>query len=189
MKEFAASYGFSLVTSSPHYPQSNGLAERTIRTVKGLLSNSPDPYLSLLSFRATPIPWCSFSPAQLLMGRQVKTDIPTLKKELIPQWSYISDFRERDKEYKAKQKRDYDDRHRTRPLDPLLPDTPVYIRTGNDQTTGQIRSHANTPRSYLVTTSNGRELRRSRQHLTPRSPVQTRTRSGVTLRQPDQLKL
>ena len=106
------------MTSSPHYPQSNGLAERTIRTVKGLLSNSPDPYLSLLSFRATPIPWCSFSPAQLLMGRQVKTctDIPTLKKELIPQWSYISDFRERDKECKAKEKRDYDNRHRTRPL-------------------------------------------------------------------------
>ena len=189
MKEFAASYGFSLVTSSPHYPQSNGLAERTIRTVKGLLSNSPDPYLSLLSFRATPIPWCSFSPAQLLMGRQIKTDIPTLKNELIPQWSYLSDFRERDKEYKAKQKRDYDDRHRTRPLDPLLPDTPVYIRTGDNQITGQIRSHASTPRSYLVTTSDGRELRRSRQHLTPRSPVQTRTRSGIPLRQPDRLSL
>ena len=105
VKEFAASYRFSLVMSSPHYPQSNGLAERTIRTVKGLISNSPDPYLSMLSFRATSIPWCSFSPVQLLMGRQVKTDIPTLKKELIPQWSYISDFRERNEEYKAKQKR------------------------------------------------------------------------------------
>ena len=105
MKEFAASYGFSLVTSSPHYPQSNGLAERTIQTVKGLLSNSPDPYLALLSFRATPIPWCSFSPAQLLMGRQIKTDIPTSKSQLIPQWSYLADFQEKDREYKAKQKR------------------------------------------------------------------------------------
>ena len=101
MKEFAASYGFSLVTSSPLYPQSNGLAERTIQTVKGLLTNSPDPY----SFRATPIPWCSFSPAQLLMGRQIKTDIPTPKSQLIPQWPHLADFQEKDREYKAKQKK------------------------------------------------------------------------------------
>ena len=133
MKEFATSYGFSLVTSSPHYPQSNGLAERTIQTVKGLLSNvnSPDPYLALLSFRATPILWCSFSPAQLLIGRQIKTDIPTSKSQLISQWSYLADFQEKDREYKVKQK-DYDKRHRTRPLDPLLPDAPVWIRNEND---------------------------------------------------------
>ena len=41
-----------------------------------------------LSFRTTPILWCSFSPAELLMGRQLRTDIPTPKNQLIPQWSY-----------------------------------------------------------------------------------------------------
>ena len=56
MKEFADIYGFTLVTSSPHYAQSNGLAERTIQTVKALLQKSSDPYMALLSFRATPIP-------------------------------------------------------------------------------------------------------------------------------------
>ena len=80
MKEFADSYGFTLVTSSPHYPQCNGLAERTIQTIKQLLQYSRDPYLALLSCRATPIPWCSLSPAQLLMGRQIRTDIPTPKR-------------------------------------------------------------------------------------------------------------
>ena len=92
MKEFAELYGFTLVTSSPYYPQSNGLAERTIKTIKELLQNSPDPYLALLSFRATPIPWCSFSPAQLLMGRQIRTDIPTPNKHLIPKWPYLDNF-------------------------------------------------------------------------------------------------
>ena len=37
MKAFAASYGFRHITSSPHYPQSNGLAERMVKTMKGLL--------------------------------------------------------------------------------------------------------------------------------------------------------
>ena len=55
MKAFASSYGFELITSSPRYPQSNGLVECTIKTVKMLLKDSPDPYMALLSFRSTPV--------------------------------------------------------------------------------------------------------------------------------------
>ena len=91
MKKFADTYSFTLLTSSPHYPQSNGLAKWTIQTIKELLQGSPDPYLPLLSF---PILWCSFSPAELLMG----TQIPTPKNQLIPQWSYLQEFREKDSE-------------------------------------------------------------------------------------------
>ena len=39
MNEFRQSYCFVHVTSSPYYPQSNGLAERTVKTVKYLLEN------------------------------------------------------------------------------------------------------------------------------------------------------
>ena len=41
-QEFANRYGFAHITSSPHYPQSNGQAERTVRTVKKLLRLSED---------------------------------------------------------------------------------------------------------------------------------------------------
>ena len=34
--DFAAQYGFHHVTSSKKYPESNGLAERSVQTVKSL---------------------------------------------------------------------------------------------------------------------------------------------------------
>ena len=45
MKQFAEQYGFHHTTTSPYYPKANGLTERAVRTVKNLLSNSPDPYI------------------------------------------------------------------------------------------------------------------------------------------------
>ena len=37
MKAFTASYSFQHTTSSPYYPRGNGLAERTVKTIKALL--------------------------------------------------------------------------------------------------------------------------------------------------------
>ena len=70
MKVFAETYGFRHITSRPYYPQSNGLAERAVKTVKQLLQTAPDPHMALLSYRATPLPSCRLSPTELLMGRR-----------------------------------------------------------------------------------------------------------------------
>lgn len=85
LKNFAKTYGFTLVTSSPHFPQSNGEAERMVRTVKELLDKSNDSHLASLSYRDTPSV-NGFSPAQLLMSRQLRTRISTTKQLLQPAW-------------------------------------------------------------------------------------------------------
>ena len=56
MKDFAKMYGFEHITSSPHYPQGNGQADRMVRTIKNLLKNKEDPYRSLLSYRVHLLP-------------------------------------------------------------------------------------------------------------------------------------
>ena len=85
---FAKQYCFVRLTSSPRYPQSNGQAERTVQTVKHMLKKSSDPHQALLNYRATPLPWCKRSPAELLMGRVIRSRIPCTTEQLIPTWPY-----------------------------------------------------------------------------------------------------
>ncbi len=53
---FAADYGFSHITSSPRFSQSNGEVERHVQMVKHLLSKANDPYLAMPAYRTTPLP-------------------------------------------------------------------------------------------------------------------------------------
>lgn len=52
VQEFASTYDFEHLTSSPTYAQSNGKAENSVRKAKSLLEEAAkskrDPYLSLL---------------------------------------------------------------------------------------------------------------------------------------------
>ena len=78
--KFVKSWGFDHNFSSPEYPQSNGIVEWIIQTVKktlrkAKLSNN-DPYLAILALRTTPQQKHS-SPAQLLMNRNLQTTLPS----------------------------------------------------------------------------------------------------------------
>ena len=77
-QEFSHSYGFAHVSSSPLHPQSNGLSERTVQTVKDLLhkckESGKDPHLAMLCLRSTPLGHDLPSPAELLNGRVYQTN-------------------------------------------------------------------------------------------------------------------
>ena len=149
-KEFSQTYNFQHLTSSPYYLQGNGLAERMVQTVKKLLSRSGDPYLSMLIYRTTPLPWCGYSPAELLIGRKMRANIPILKEKLLPELPDYKKFKENDQKFKQSQKSNYDRRHAVYPLPPIPDDSQVWVTTESRQTSGQIVSRANTPRSYVV---------------------------------------
>ena len=87
-REFADEYGFELKTISPTYPQSNGMAEKSItnskKTAEKAKKDGRDPYLALLDVRNTPRDKHLGSPVQRLMGRRTKTTLPTSETLLKP---------------------------------------------------------------------------------------------------------
>ena len=164
---FASQYGFTHQTSSPRFPQSNGLVERAVKTVKQLLQQSDDHCLALLNFRSTPLPWCDLSPAELLMGRRLRTKLPQVSQHLTPTWPYLPQFKKEDEQFKRNQKKYFDRHCRAREL-PDLPDGQrVWITSGVTPVKGTITSSSSTaPRSYSVETDTG-SVRRNRFHLNP----------------------
>ncbi|KAK3927232.1 hypothetical protein KUF71_015538 [Frankliniella fusca] len=87
--EFAKKLNFTIVSCSPHYHQSNGLAERAVGIVKSFLKKClRDPKASLqtclLQYRITPLAGLDASPAQLLMSRQLRSTIPVHVTKLKP---------------------------------------------------------------------------------------------------------
>ena len=166
MKAFSVSYGFVHVTSSPHYPQGNGQAERAVQTAKRLLNSGDDPALSRLSYRTTAMPWCGYSPAELLMGRRLRTQVPQLPKQFIPNWSHL--VKAQHERYKNKQKYNYDVRHRSHERADLSDGSEVSVTGGSDSdpVPGQVMRPADAPRSYIVSTPSG-QVRRNSRHLVP----------------------
>ena len=55
-----------------------------MRTVKDMLQKEKDPAKALLAYRSTPLA-SGYSPPQLLMGRNIKSTIPTVPEQLTPE--------------------------------------------------------------------------------------------------------
>ena len=150
--DFANEYDFAQLTSSPRYPQSNGEAERMVQTVKGLLQKTEDPYAALLAYRASPLS-NGFSPAEILMGRKLRTKVPTNAANLVPREVPLSQLRNTDEEIRKKQKGNYDKRHRSRDLAPLKEGDSVFLLDRREH--GHVLRKAKEPRSYYIATDSG----------------------------------
>ena len=148
----ARQFQFEHVTSSPHYPQSNGEAERAVQTVKNLLKKDGDPYLALLAYRSTPLK-CGFSPSELLMARKLRTNVPMTRGSLKPAVPDPTLLRGREEQYRNRVQSNYDQHHGVRDLEPLSPGQTVWIPDRGEE--AHVVQEADTPRSYEVQTSEG----------------------------------
>lgn len=75
-KQFAQTFGFEHITSSPYWSRSNGKAEAAVSDAKSILKKFPDIYLALLNIRNTPPCGHSFSSVQRLMDRCTCSTLP-----------------------------------------------------------------------------------------------------------------
>ena len=90
-----------------------------------------------------PLAWHGLTLAELLIGHQIRTDLPQPKANYIPTWTNIQ-------KRNTSPCKDYSKQHRVKTL-PSLPDnTPVWIQTDNSQVPGTVVHQATTPRSYVV---------------------------------------
>ena len=86
-EEFCARNGIRHVTSPPYAPKSNGLAERGVQTFKrgykmytGSVSTKVARFL--FQYRATPHTTTKKSPAELFLGRSVRTHLDKLRPDM-----------------------------------------------------------------------------------------------------------
>ena len=172
-KEFAKQYGFRHITSSPHYARSNGFIESQVKTTKRTMKKAKatksDPFMALLCLRATPINNDLPSPAELLLGRPIQDNLPKKTSKAATNKEVTNRLLQR----QAAQK-NYHDRN-TKPLPILKSGQSVNIQDPRTKTwkPADVKEKIQeAPRSYIVTRSEGREMRRNRTQLRerPRDP-------------------
>ena len=162
--KFVRQWHFSITTS----PQSNGLIECNVQTIKRLFKKAMEDNngfdLALLEYRNTPISGMDLSPAQLLMSIRLRSTLPMTHSLLTP--TINEDVTEQLKDRQEKQQVYYN-----RPLSPLSGDT-VQYKTGKSWRPAVVICRClEAPRSYLIKNDNNRTIRRNRRHLkkTPRN--------------------
>ncbi|ESO98100.1 hypothetical protein LOTGIDRAFT_174356 [Lottia gigantea] len=106
------------------------------------------------------------SPAQLLMGRQLRTTLPTLSRNIKPRWPNLKNVRGRDRDHKDRKKRNFDYHNSSRDLKELNPGDNIIVKLDWEKrgTPGVVIRKCAQPRSYMIRTKYGL-FRRNRRHL------------------------
>ena len=182
---FKEEWKFEHITSSPRFAQSNGLVERAVQTAKRLITKCAEDktnvYLALLHLRNTPDHQIG-SPAQRLFGRRTQTTLPTNRKLLEPTTPSAEIVKKKITDRRNTSKA-YFDAH-SKHLEPLSQEDTVRVRHDNKWYPAKIISipSRHRPRSYIVKSHTGRELRRNRKDI-------LKTNEKVNYKEDDELDL
>ena len=166
-QNFMNFYQVDHVTSSPHYPQSNGFAEALVGIAKKLMDKSlkeGKPWnFGLLQYRTTPISSTLPSPLEMLTGRKPRLNLPQVPSSI----GHNMDTSRIRKELLRRQPAMSTSTGATE----LEPGQPVFVKEvhGNIWKTATIDQPAAEPDSYWVKFPDNSILRRTRSMIKPRS--------------------
>ncbi|UYV76145.1 hypothetical protein LAZ67_13002839 [Cordylochernes scorpioides] len=168
MMEFAKEWNVTHTTSSPRFPQSNGMIERTIQTLKSTIikcqQSKQDIYQALLLLRNTEhnsLP----SPAIMLYGRKQRLFLP-MKTTLMNESRICEDSIRKQHEANQSRMKFYFNRH-ARDLPSLENGQSVLVRQEKQWSPAKVIAPGVHPRSYLLEDTKGSVLRRNRRDLRP----------------------
>ena len=160
-RDLMSEWNIKHVTSSPHYHEGNGMAERAVGTVKAMWEKEKDKQLALMVYRATPLE-SERSPAELLHGWPMRTNLPAGHSD-VPEEEFVR----RDRALKESQRRHANRRWNAVGGD-LRDGERVWVKMSveDEGVEGTVVGRREEPESYDVEV-NGRILRRNRNHLRP----------------------
>jgi hypothetical protein len=95
--------------------------------VKCLIRNATDPCLVLLAYRAPPLKNGS-SPADLLMGRKLRTTLPENPRNYHPKWPDLAKVLQLEEQSRQNQKLNFDIAKKARPLSSLKAGETVWVK-------------------------------------------------------------
>ena len=177
-------------TSSPHYPQSNGLAESMVKVSKNLIEKAVLQDLPwnrfLLDYRCTPISSEIPSPAEILFGRKLQSSISILPSQV------MNDRICKQRELIAKKEgkfytntKDFQDRIKAMPFEA---GQNVWLQNSDSRKCEEavIREKCREPNSYMVEIpATGQCFRRNSNFIKPRQSEQnsnsTTLQSNITV--------
>jgi transposase InsO family protein len=160
-QKFLEKLGIQHVTSSPRYPQSNGAAERAVRTIKSLMKKNVNFRAALCAYRDSPLE-CGYSPSQLLFGRSLNSMGIIAHRQI-----ELDRLRKSESSRRHHQETNYNKRHRARQCPPFRVGQTVAVDDGVSprQKATVIGSKG---REVAVHTDSNQLLRRNRAHIYPR---------------------
>ena len=127
-RQFAKKCDFNHIMSSPHLPNSNGKAECAVKTAKSILRQE-DPWLALMIYSDKFIAATGCSPSHLMMGRHLRTYLPTLGVKLRPSLPNPDVVKDTYKATKLGYQHYYNDCHGVRSLPDLQPGDVAKLKT------------------------------------------------------------
>lgn len=162
---FCQQKGVQHTTSSPEYPESNGMAERTVQTVKERLlkmfQDGHSLWEALAAIRSTPVSGFLPSPAVLLQNRNLRCSLPFAPSALqhrpvVPDMVKLQ-LQRQQASSSFVQARSTDARSSS-----LQVGQSVRVRIKHKWIPGKVSHVCSQPNSYVIDTQDGRKFRRNR---------------------------